>query len=90
VPFPLHEQAILPVFPLASARSPPGFFQGRSSSNFFPAPCQVQKNGDQETLKHRPHKKEDDLVYREGGIPPFSMGNLSKVSPLSTFLHDLH
>jgi hypothetical protein len=43
------------------------FFQGRSPSNFFPAPSQVQKNGDQETLKHEPHKKEDDMVY--GGTP---------------------
>jgi hypothetical protein len=43
------------------------FFQGRSPSNFFPAPSQVQKNSDQETLKHDPHKKEDDRVY--GGTP---------------------
>jgi hypothetical protein len=41
--------------------------EGVSPSRLFPAPSQVQKNGDQETLKHRPHKKEDDRAYRDGG-----------------------
>jgi hypothetical protein len=42
-------------------------FSGQESQQLFPSPSQVQKNGDQETLKHRPHKKEDDMVY--GGTP---------------------
>jgi hypothetical protein len=45
--------------------SPAGFFQGRSPSNFFPAPSQVQKNGDQETLLHELNKKK--TAWRIGG-----------------------
>jgi hypothetical protein len=52
--------------PAAVGGRRPVFFRA-VPQDFFTAPSQVQKNGDQETLKHDPHKKEDDMVY--GGTP---------------------
>jgi hypothetical protein len=64
-----------PEFSLRPARSPPPiFFQAGVPSTFFQPPSRVQKNGDQETLKHRPHKKEDDMAYREEADHPFLRG----------------
>jgi hypothetical protein len=77
------------IFPWGPPAARPPIFSGQESQRLFPAPGQVRKNGDQKTLKPNPHKKNERQGTREGPRPPFSQGNLKRISTDEMMQHDL-